>query len=72
MNNRQAMEMVEKSNLNFVDFALWGPMASRKERLHQYEDWVVETNGSLKSVLRPGPPNLQAWLDSWRVFPRLP
>ena len=23
MNNRQAMEMVEKSNLNFVDFALW-------------------------------------------------
>ena len=23
MNNRQAMEMVEKSKLNFVDFALW-------------------------------------------------
>ena len=51
----------------YVDFAVFGPHATRKTHKMRLSGYVWGPNGGLVPLEIPGPPDLETWLMCWSV-----
>ena len=52
----------------YVDFGVFGPHGNRQARRQKFTYMQLDTSGRWHNAEQAGPPNLDAWRNSWAVF----
>jgi hypothetical protein len=52
----------------YADFALFTPYNMRFLKALKFKNFVLQPDGTFKSIEVPGPPNYESWYASWRVY----
>ena len=56
------------SSTPYVDFAIWGPHATRSLRKNKMHGWVFTPNGVWEQLPLLGPPSIGIWSSCYKIF----
>ena len=60
--------IIELNDTPWADFALFTPFNSRFLKMLKFKSFIMQSDGSFKSVEVPGPASFEVWQSSWKVF----
>ena len=62
------LRVIGRGGTPYADFAVLTPCGRRLQAALRARAWLLQTDGSYKAVIVPGPPDFTAWAACWRVY----
>ena len=62
------LRVIGRGGTPYADFAVLTPYGRRLQAALRARAWLLQTDGSHKAVIVPGPPDFTAWAACWRVY----
>ena len=62
------VRIIDLKDTPWADFALFTPFNARFLKQLKFKSYVLQPDGSFKTVEVPGPANFDVWQSSWKVF----
>jgi hypothetical protein len=62
------VRVIDHGDSPWADFALFTPFNARFLKQLKFKSYVLQSDGSFKTVEVPGPANFEIWQSSWKVF----
>ena len=61
-------KILVRSEAPYADFSVMVPFGRRVQKQQKARNFLLQPDGSWKSIEIPGPPTYQAWVACWRVY----
>lgn len=61
-------KIIDRGESPYADFSVLVPYGKELQKQMKARSWLLQEDGSWKSVDVPGPPSYTAWLKCWRVY----